>query len=57
MKVTITYKDSNQISQDYWETHTEVIHVNENHTIKEICEKYFITWGRINVELHIEKTD
>ena len=57
MKVTITYKDSIQISQDYWKTHTEVIHVNENDTIKEICEKYFITWGRIHVELHIEKTD
>ena len=41
MKAYITYKDSNQISEDQWESYTKVIEVNSLDTFQEVYNKYF----------------
>ncbi len=57
MKVTITFKDSEQIAEDSWRTFTRVIHVSEDDTIKELKKRYFEDQDIIDVELHIQDGD
>ena len=55
MKVTLTYKTSNQIGPQDWDIFTKVIHVNPGDTILDIYQKHFqSSWtGDVDVELHI----
>lgn len=54
MKITISYKHSEQISPDEWDVYTKIIHVNEHDTFFDIYEKHFknVWVGNVDVELH-----
>ncbi len=56
MKVTITYRSGSQVGPDEYENWTEVIHINQYETFRDVYLEHFKgQWtGKVNVELHID---
>jgi len=54
MKVTITWKDTKQISPDDFATYTRVVSCNENETLKELHERITDDWTnkQFDAEIH-----
>lgn len=60
MKITITYRDSGQISESEWKTFTSVIHVPSNILVSTIPELLIQNgwskdWKNIDIEIHFVK--
>jgi hypothetical protein len=57
MKITLSWKTSEQISPDDFSSFTKIVHCNENETLKELFERVTKDWNRPNrfdSEIHFE---
>ena len=55
MKITVTYKTSQQISPDDFASYTKVIHTSPEATLKDLYTQITKGWSTdqdVNVELH-----
>lgn len=58
MKITITYKDSEQISPDDFRSFTRVIHLQESDNLETVFNKITADWVRkisFDAEIHFIK--
>lgn len=59
MKITVTYKTSVQVGPDDWNVYTEVVHLDENDTLKSVHEKLTKGFGehsnkKFDGEIHFD---